>query len=158
MSFDRIDTTLLNPPFFARLQQLVATCAAQGAIYVATSGLRTFDQQTALYAQGRTTPGNIVTNARAGFSAHNYGVAVDFVRDADPSTPGVQPTWAAADYQLLATEAEKLGLEAGAHWVSFKDAPHIQMPLTRLGFTWPQLIAANATDSVASVLASVPWP
>jgi D-alanyl-D-alanine carboxypeptidase len=37
--------------------------------------LRTFDEQAKLYAQGRTTTGPIVTNAKPGQSLHNYGVA-----------------------------------------------------------------------------------
>jgi peptidoglycan LD-endopeptidase CwlK len=41
------------------------------------SGFRTYAEQDALYAQGRTTPGNIVTNARAGYSNHNFGIAFD---------------------------------------------------------------------------------
>jgi hypothetical protein len=47
------------------------------------SGFRTFAEQDALYAQGRTTPGNIVTPARGGESAHNYGLAVDIMRIGD---------------------------------------------------------------------------
>ncbi len=42
-----------------------------------TDAFRTFAEQTALYNQGRTTPGNIVTHATAGLSYHNHGVAVD---------------------------------------------------------------------------------
>jgi len=30
-----------------------------------------------LYAQGRTKPGNKVTNARGGYSNHNFGIAFD---------------------------------------------------------------------------------
>jgi len=41
-------------------------------------GLRTFAEQDALYAQGRTTPGPRVTKAKAGASLHNYGLAIDF--------------------------------------------------------------------------------
>ena len=40
-------------------------------------GLRTFAEQDALYAQGRTKPGAKVTNAKGGQSIHNYGLAVD---------------------------------------------------------------------------------
>jgi peptidoglycan L-alanyl-D-glutamate endopeptidase CwlK len=43
-----------------------------------TQGLRTIAEQDALYAQGRTTPGKKVTNAKGGSSMHNYGLAVDF--------------------------------------------------------------------------------
>lgn len=38
-------------------------------------GLRTFAEQDALYAQGRTKPGKKVTNAKGGQSVHNYGFA-----------------------------------------------------------------------------------
>lgn len=41
--------------------------------------IRTFAEQEALYAQGRTKPGKVVTNAKAGMSYHNYGLAVDIV-------------------------------------------------------------------------------
>lgn len=39
---------------------------------------RTFAESTALYNQGRTTPGEIVTNAKAGQSWHNWALALDF--------------------------------------------------------------------------------
>lgn len=42
------------------------------------SGLRTFDEQAKLYAQGRTEPGLMVTRARPGMSFHNYGLATDW--------------------------------------------------------------------------------
>ncbi len=41
------------------------------------SGLRSYEEQDALYAQGRTAPGNKVTNARGGYSNHNFGIAFD---------------------------------------------------------------------------------
>lgn len=40
---------------------------------------RTIAQQNALYAQGRTAPGRIVTNAKGGESYHNYGLAIDVI-------------------------------------------------------------------------------
>ncbi len=42
-------------------------------------GLRTFPEQAAIYAQGRTALGKIVSNARPGYSYHNYGLAFDIV-------------------------------------------------------------------------------
>lgn len=45
--------------------------------------LRTFAEQDALYAQGRTKPGSIVTYAKGGQSYHNFGLAVDIVLIAD---------------------------------------------------------------------------
>jgi len=43
------------------------------------SGLRTYEEQDALYAQGRTAPGPKVTNAPGGHSNHNFGLAFDMV-------------------------------------------------------------------------------
>lgn len=45
--------------------------------YSVAFGFRSGAVQDALYAQGRTTPGPIVTNAKGGQSAHNYGLAID---------------------------------------------------------------------------------
>ena len=41
--------------------------------------LRTFAEQDVLYAQGRSKPGKVVTNAKGGQSYHNYGLAIDIV-------------------------------------------------------------------------------
>lgn len=62
-------------PFIARAK---AVAAAMGCDYVAISGNRTWAEQDALYAQGRTKPGAIVTNAKGGYSNHNFGIALDF--------------------------------------------------------------------------------
>lgn len=45
-----------------------------------TQGYRSIQQQNALYEQGRSKAGEVVTNARGGESMHNYGLAVDFVQ------------------------------------------------------------------------------
>ena len=52
-------------------------------------GLRTIDEQNALYAQGRTKAGPIVTNAKGGSSYHNYGLAFDFCIVVDTDKNGV---------------------------------------------------------------------
>ena len=51
--------------------------AQNGIIIKVISGLRTYDEQNGLHAKGRTTPGKIVTNARGGYSNHNFGIAFD---------------------------------------------------------------------------------
>ena len=44
---------------------------------------RTRQRQSAIYAQGRTTEGPIITRAMPGHSYHNYGIAVDLVMYVD---------------------------------------------------------------------------
>ncbi len=56
----------------------IEECDKKGVDVIITSTYRDADSQTALYNQGRTTPGNIVTNAKAGQSFHNWKVAFDF--------------------------------------------------------------------------------
>lgn len=125
----RLDEKSIHPVLWAKAQQLVEACAARGYHYYAISGYRSVEEQNALFAQGRSTKGAIVTNARGGQSAHNFGLAIDFCKDADKTRGGLQPDWNAHEYEVLAEEAKKLGLEPGLYW-QFKDAPHVQLPLS----------------------------
>ncbi|KHL96738.1 hypothetical protein QW71_05665, partial [Paenibacillus sp. IHB B 3415] len=68
----------LHPVLVAATMALIERCYARGVSIVITQGLRTNAEQDELYAQGRTKPGSIVTNAKGGTSYHNYGVAIDF--------------------------------------------------------------------------------
>lgn len=136
--FKRVDQTKLYGPFRRKMEQLVVNCARRGVDYYAISGMRTPEEQDALFAQGRTRTGPIVTKARGGQSAHNFGVAEDFCKDSDRERAGLQPDWDAEEYNILAEEAEKLGLEAGHRW-KFKDSPHVQLPLSKYGITMKQL-------------------
>jgi peptidoglycan L-alanyl-D-glutamate endopeptidase CwlK len=94
-----------------------------------TQALRTIAEQDALFAQGRTKPGPIVTYARGGHSYHNYGLAFDFAVLQDG-----KETWNAkvdvngdqkADYVQLGELGESLGLEWGGRWTR-QDLPHLQ--------------------------------
>jgi peptidoglycan LD-endopeptidase CwlK len=90
-------------------------------------GLRTFAQQDALYAQGRTAPGPIVTHAKASQSAHCYGYAVDLVPE--DVMPG-QPNWDANTpaWQKMLGAGLAVGLAEGAKWRSAKiDNPHFYL-------------------------------
>jgi LAS superfamily LD-carboxypeptidase LdcB len=90
-------------------------------------GFRSFAEQDALYAQGRTKPGSIVTNAKAGYSLHNYGVAVDivFVENGRPSWAEKHP------WQVLGQVGKNHGFEWGGDWQGFKDRPHFEMTFGR---------------------------
>lgn len=84
-------------------------------------GLRTIAEQNTLYDQGRTTPGNKVTNAKGGQSFHNYGLAVDVVL-----IKNGEAVWSPVSKDVVDI-GTSLGFEWGGNWKSFKDYPHFQM-------------------------------
>ncbi len=95
-------------------------------------GRRTVAHQNKLFAQGRTTRGRKVTNARGGQSYHNYGLATDWagVND-DGSINWNMP------YAEIASFAEReLDLYWGGHFpAQTRDAPHLEyrfLPWQRL--------------------------
>lgn len=70
--------TLLPKTQIAARKAMIAIKALGGGLTVQIlSGTRTYVEQTAIYAQGRSKPGKIVTNAKAGQSNHNFGIAFD---------------------------------------------------------------------------------
>lgn len=91
-----------------------------------TQGYRSIEEQNKLYAQGRTTPGSIVTNAKGGQSFHNYGVAVDFVFRKEGYSAS-NSLW-----QTFGAIGKKHGFEWGGDWTSFIDRPHLEI---KLGYT-----------------------
>jgi len=72
------DLNKLHPYVKQLSEKLIDQCKKQGLKVIITQALRTNEEQNELYAQGRTKPGNIVTNAKGGQSMHNYGLAIDF--------------------------------------------------------------------------------
>lgn len=121
----RINLDLIYPPFLEVFLNVLAQCKSGGASYVATLGFRTRAEQDALYSQGRSKPGPRVTNARGGYSLHNFGLAVDVVRDSSPSS-GLQPDWALSAYSKLAECGHASGLQVGVPGLA--DPGHIQTP------------------------------
>ena len=77
ISFDRIAS--LVEPFRARVKTWYENVLNSGVYPYIYEGLRSDARQTELYCFGRTLPGRIVTNAMAGQSFHNYGLAFDWV-------------------------------------------------------------------------------
>jgi peptidoglycan L-alanyl-D-glutamate endopeptidase CwlK len=142
----------LQPVVVAATVALIERCYARGVNIVITQGLRAIAEQDALYAQGRTKPGNIVTNAKGGTSYHNYGLAVDF---ALLLPNGSSVSWntsqdgdgdKVADWSEVVQEAKALGFEWGGDFVSIKDAPHFQMTF---GLSTAQLRASQKPSEIA---------
>ena len=115
----------VHPELAKRVRTLIDNLAKAGMQIEVVQGLRTFAEQDALFAQGRTKPGKVVTNARGGQSNHNFGLAVDVV-----PFNGNKPNWDAPNsiWVAIGAEAERLGLEWGGNWKKFIDKPHIQLP------------------------------
>lgn len=83
---------------------------------------RTVKEQNELYAKGRTTRGPKVTNARGGYSYHNYGLAFD----AAPLVNGKIDWNNVSLFEKMGQIGMSVGLEWGGNWKSFKDTPHFQ--------------------------------
>lgn len=87
------------------------------------SGHRTYAQQSSLYEQGRSKPGKVVTNARAGYSNHNFSLAYDIGIFAEGKYLG-----SSGLYSLAGEIGKELGLVWGGDWKSFIDPPHFEFP------------------------------
>lgn len=129
-----------------KAEMLIRLAEEKGIKIIITQGLRTIEYQNSLYAQGRTTKGSVVTNARGGYSYHNFGLAFDF---AILNPNGKTVNWNTSidlnkdgqkDWYQVAELAQSLGLEAGAFWKSFLDVPHCQLTF---GLTTAQLRAGR---------------
>jgi peptidoglycan L-alanyl-D-glutamate endopeptidase CwlK len=106
-------------PMARALVQKASACGIQIRVI---SGLRSYAEQDALYAQGRTAPGTKVTNARGGYSNHNFGIAFDIGVFSGNTYQAESPKYKAVG--VLGTE---LGLEWGGNWTSIVDQPHFQL-------------------------------
>ena len=142
LSSEKVDLSVLDErsaknvaTLHMKVQQLfrnwIAECqvvaAAHDYEYKAISGNRTWEEQAKIYAQGRTAPGKIVTNAKPGYSNHNYGIAVDMgVFKAGKYLDASSPSEAEAFHRKAAQIAEKYNIEWGGSWSSFKDYPHFE--------------------------------
>jgi peptidoglycan L-alanyl-D-glutamate endopeptidase CwlK len=101
---------------------LVQKAAQAGIRIKVISALRTYAEQDALYAQGRTRPGRRVTNARGGWSNHNFGIAFDVgVFEGAAYVPR------SAKYKAVGALGMDLGLEWGGSWKTIVDEPHFQL-------------------------------
>lgn len=113
----------LEPGTRARAQRFLAAATDAGLDVLIYCTLRSAVEQDALYAQGRSQPGRIVTNARGGQSWHNWARAFDFV----PMING-KPAWAdGALYRKCGVLAESVGLEWAGRWMgSLRETAHCQ--------------------------------
>lgn len=120
--------SLLPKAQVAARKAMVAVRALGGGLTVQIlSGTRTYAEQTALYNQGRTASGSVVTNAKAGQSNHNFGIAFDigiFKGKTYYTGKNAVENKAYADAAKL---IKPVGLDWGGDWKSIKDTPHYEL-------------------------------
>lgn len=104
-------------------------CKACGLDVLVYCTLRSLDEQAALYAQGRTAPGAVVTQARPGQSLHNpdaMGHAWAF--DAVPLMAGKAAWNDAARLLQMGICGEQCGLEWAGRWRgAIRERVHFQI-------------------------------
>jgi|GEM_PF-1376253 len=118
------DTSLdhLHPIFREKVKKLLERLEAEKLPFRLFEGFRSPGRQRYLYEQGRTRPGNRVTNARPWSSFHQYGVAADFVLFENGrwswDDRGEKSEW----WKRLHVLGEELGLKP-LSW----EKPHLEM-------------------------------
>lgn len=135
ISIDRVNK--LHPKIRKEVAALIDKAEAQLPANVkirVVQGLRTIEEQNALYAQGRTKPGPVVTNAKGGKSYHNYGLAIDFCL----MYGGVVSWKVNADWMKVVAVFKAAGYTWGGNFRSIKDYPHLEKSF---GYSVSQLLA-----------------
>jgi peptidoglycan L-alanyl-D-glutamate endopeptidase CwlK len=132
VSEGKIET--LHPKIRDKARELVNRVEKELGIKIrVTSGFRTYAEQDKLYAQGRTTKGGIVTNAKGGQSNHNFGTAIDVV----PIVNGKADWKTTSDtWGKIAKIGKEVGFAWGGDWKGLVDKPHFEM---QFGNTLAQL-------------------
>ena len=110
-----------------RAEKFLTRCKAAGLFVLVTCTARSAKDQAGLYAQGRTTPGAVVTWAKPGESLHETGRAFDVV----PLRNG-KPVWGTTGADLaLWQQVGALGIACGLEWAGRwpakrREFPHFQ--------------------------------
>lgn len=141
----------LHPSVREEVKKIITECdiALSGRSKIRiTQGLRTFEEQDALYKQRPK-----VTNAKGGQSVHNYGFAVDIVLiiDGKIASWDTHKDWdldGIADWDECVKIFAKHGWSWGGNWNTFKDMPHFD----KIGFNNWRVLQTKAKDSLGYVI------
>ncbi|MDZ7630616.1 MAG: M15 family metallopeptidase [Gemmatimonadaceae bacterium] len=109
------DTARLDPAFRARLERVMERMRKEfGHDVTVVETVRSQARQDALFAQGRTVPGQVVTWTKQ--SKHGKGMAADLLVDGEWQNP--------VGYAHLATVAKEEGLRT----LGARDPGHVELP------------------------------
>lgn len=120
------EVSALHPRLQEKIRIWQEQCRKNGLKIGIGECLRTAAEQDALYAQGRTKPGSIVTNAKGSTysSQHQWGVAVDFYRNDGKGAYNQADGF----FDKAGALAKTAGLGWGGDWKSPVDKPHLYLP------------------------------
>lgn len=110
----------LTPDTQDKVRTLIALAEERYGYKVkVVSARRSCEEQAKIYAQGRTAPGKIISNAKGCLSWHVLGRAVDL--------SFVSPNPTAADWDNLGEIGESLGFKWGKRFSgTLNDLPHFE--------------------------------
>lgn len=122
----------LRPDVMLLAERFLELCADAHIEVLITCTYRSAVEQDALYAQGRTAPGSIVTCAQGGQSNHNH------VNDAGhPASQAFDVVvldhgkcvWSISDPRWLRIGeiGESIGLIWAGRWTKFREYPHFEI-------------------------------
>lgn len=131
----------LHPELQIIAMEFQSRCRKAGLNVLVTETFRTKEEQTALYAQGRTTPGAIITRAKYPYSPHCWGVAFDFCRN----EKGREYDNADGFFEACGGIGKGLGLTWGGDWKDFVDRPHLELTKYMPGASCKWLISIYGT-------------
>ena len=119
----------LQPPEFQeQVRQLILRGLQEGLRPEIVEGYRSQERQNELYEQGRTKPGDVVTQTRS--SMHTQRMAVDIAQLDEQGkityNPDPPDFW-----DRMGAIGRSLGLNWGGDWSGFKDRPHFQYKTKR---------------------------
>ena len=115
------DLSALDPYVASLARKFLGLTRANNLDVRIIAAFRSWDESDRLFAQGRTIPGPIVTNARGGESYHNWGLAFDaapfeYNRESNDT----------AKFKQMGILGERVGLEWGGSFKDIVDLPHFQ--------------------------------
>jgi RHS repeat-associated protein len=103
-------------------------------------GIRSIEEQNDNYAKGRTKSGKIVTQAKGGFSYHNYGLAIDIVEIKNNKANYK------IDFKNVSEIGKKNGFQWGGDWHK-PDRVHFQNSFGQAPMTLLNLVKSGKTSS-----------
>ena len=122
----------LSPLIRGKVDEFLSACKAAGVDILVTCTKRTMDEQSALYAKGRTCQGAIVTNCDGITRRSNHQIKLDgfgHAVDCCFLVNGAASWDDGLPWRLYGEAGKALDLKWGGDWTgSLVDRPHLELP------------------------------